>query len=99
MIDVIGEGKVIHLEPRHEVKHSVATFQKSIDILEFNHITDLREGLIKMWNWAKKQPMRKRFEWENYELDKGIYSFWKKKSINENFNNWIKRISVCVQWI
>lgn len=79
LIDVIGDGKVTHLEPRHEVKHSVATFQKSIDILEFNHNTDLREGLIKMWNWAKKQPMRKRFEWENYELDKGIYSFWKKK--------------------
>lgn len=79
LIEIIGDGKVIHLEPRHEVKHSVATFQKSIDILEFSHSTDLKEGLIKMWNWAKKQPMRKRFEWKNYELDKGIYSFWKKK--------------------
>ena len=33
LIEVIGEGKVVHLEPRHEVKHSIPTFQKSIDIL------------------------------------------------------------------
>ena len=32
-----------------------------------------------MWEWAKKQPMRERFVWSKYELDKGIYSFWKNK--------------------
>ena len=31
-----------------------------------------------MWKWAKEQPMRDRFVWSSYELDKGIYSFWKK---------------------
>jgi UDP-glucose 4-epimerase len=31
-----------------------------------------------MWEWAKQQPHRERFVWSNYELDKGIYSFWKK---------------------
>jgi UDP-glucose 4-epimerase len=31
-----------------------------------------------MWNWAKEQPKRERFIWPSYELDKGIYSFWKK---------------------
>ena len=31
-----------------------------------------------MWNWAQQQPMRERFVWPKYELDKGIYSFWKK---------------------
>jgi hypothetical protein len=30
-----------------------------------------------MWEWAQQQPMRKRFIWPSYELDKGIYSFWK----------------------
>ena len=24
------------------------------------------------------QPNRERFHWETYELEKGIYSFWKK---------------------
>ena len=78
LIEVIGEGKVVHLEPRHEVKHSIPTFQKSIDILGFEDKTSMKEGLTKMWEWAKQQPMRKRFEWPEYELDKGIYSFWKK---------------------
>ena len=40
--------------------------------------TTLYDGLSQMWEWAKKQPMRERFVWSDYELDKGIYSFWKK---------------------
>ena len=77
--EVIGEGNIVHLEPRHEVKHSIPTFQKSIDILGFEYKTELKEGLAKMWEWAKEQPMRERFVWPEYELEKGIYSFWKNK--------------------
>jgi len=76
--DVIQNGNLVYHEARHEVKHAVPTFQKSIDILGFEHKTELYDGLKQMWNWAQKQPMRKRFEWPKYELDKGIYSFWKK---------------------
>ena len=76
--EVIGDGKVKYLEGRHEVKHSIPTSQKSVDILGFEHKTDLKEGLIQMWEWAKQQPMRDRFVWDNYEIEKGIYSFWKK---------------------
>ena len=61
-----------------EVKHSIPTYQKSIDILGFEHKTSLKEGLINMWEWAQQQPMRERFVWPSYELDNGIYSFWKK---------------------
>ena len=76
--EVIGEGNIVHLEPRHEVKHSIPTYQKSIDLLGFEYKTDMKEGLTQMWEWAKEQPMRERFVWPEYELDKGIYSFWKK---------------------
>lgn len=76
--DVIGGGTVVYKEARHEVKESIPTWQKSVDILGFEHTTHLRNGLEKMWVWAQKQPMRERFVWENYELDNGIYSFWKK---------------------
>ena len=72
-----GDTKIIHLESRHEVKHSIPTFKKSIDILNFNHKTDLRTGLKYMWEWVQKQPMRPRFVWPSYELEKGIYSYWK----------------------
>jgi UDP-glucose 4-epimerase len=77
--EVIGEGEILYLEGRHEVKHSIPTFQKSIDILDFNYKTSMKDGLTIMWDWAKKQPMRERFIWPFYELDKGIYSFWKTK--------------------
>lgn len=76
--EIIGSGETIYKEARHEVKHSIPTWQKSIDILNFTHKTNLEEGLTEMWNWAKAQPTRDRFVWPDYELDKGIYSFWSK---------------------
>jgi len=50
-----------------------------MEILGFEHKIDIEEGLTKMWDWAKYQPMRERFVWKDYELEKGIYSFWKNK--------------------
>jgi len=75
---VIGEDiDVQHLEGRHEVKQAIPTYQKSMDLLGFEYKTTMYSGLTRMWEWAKKQPMRDRFEWSEYELDNGIYSFWK----------------------
>jgi len=76
--EVVGGAEKEYLEKRHEVHCAIPTYQKSIDILGFEHKTDLREGLTKMWEWAQHQPKRERFVWENYEIEKGIYSFWKK---------------------
>jgi len=77
LLKVFRDGNKVYLEGRHEVHTAIPTFQKSIDILGFKHETNLKEGLTKMWQWAQQQPKRDRFIWENYELDKGIYSFWK----------------------
>lgn len=77
LINVMGSGNKIYVESRHEVKHSIPTWQKSIDILKYEYKTNLKDGLIKMWEWAKKQPDRDRIQWSSYELDKGIYSFWR----------------------
>jgi UDP-glucose 4-epimerase len=77
-LDVVGGGEVIHLEKRHEVHLAIPTYQKSIDILGFEYKTPLKDGLNTMWEWAKQQPMRDRFVWPEYELDNGIYNFWKK---------------------
>ena len=78
--NVIGSGETVFFEKRHEVKHAISTYQKSIDILGFKHDTDLKVGLTKMWEWAKVQPKRNQFIWPSYELDKGLYSFWKNPS-------------------
>jgi UDP-glucose 4-epimerase len=75
---VIGGGEVVYKEGRHEVKHAIPTWQKSIDILGFEHKTNFKDGLKDMWEWAQKQPKRNQFVWDTYELDNGIYSFWKK---------------------
>lgn len=75
--NVVGcTENTVFFEKRHEVMHAVSTYQKSIDILGFKHETDLEDGLMKMWEWAKAQPMRNQFIWPSFELDKGLYSFW-----------------------
>ena len=68
-----------YLEGRHEAKHAWATWDKSVEYLDFKHEIDLEEGLTRMWNWAQSQPNRKRFFWGNYELEKGIYEYWKSE--------------------
>ena len=76
--EIIGDSDVVFKEARHEVKHSIPTWQKSVDILNYQYKTTLKDGLTQMWEWAQHQPKRDRFVWPSYELDKGIYSFWKK---------------------
>ena len=66
-----------YLEARHEAKHAWSTWEKSVKLLDFDHKIDLEEGLTKMWKWAQTQPNRKRFFWGDYELNKGIYDYWK----------------------
>jgi len=68
----------IHLEQRHEAKYAWSTWDKSVEMLEFEHKIDLEEGLSKMWEWVLSQPMRKRFVWPKYELEKGVYEYWMK---------------------
>ena len=74
---VTGNDAVVYLEERHEVKHAWSTYQKSIDILGYNQTVSLDQGIRTMWEWAKNQPMRERKYWNEYELEKGLYSFWK----------------------
>lgn len=76
--EVMGGGVVEYMEQRHEVKNAYSTWQKSIDLLDYADHTPLKDGLTSMWEWAKHQPHRPKFEWPSYELEKGIYSFWKK---------------------
>ena len=66
----------IYVESRYDIKNAWSTFEKSVEILGYDERTSLKDGIKKMWNWAKDVPMRKRFVWSKYELNKGIYSFW-----------------------
>lgn len=73
-----NKNGVVHLEPRHEVKHAWSSYQKSVDLLDYQETISLEDGLTEMWEWAKNQPLRERKYFTEYELDKGIYSYWKR---------------------
>ena len=75
--EITNYSNIEYREQRHEVKWAVPTYQKSIDILGYEDNIKLKEGLTRMWNWAKEQPERERYIWKNYEIEKGIYSYWK----------------------
>lgn len=69
--------KIEHREARHEVKEAVPTWEKSEQLLGFEHKTGFADGLRKMLDWTKQQPDRPLYKWKNYEIDDGIYSYWK----------------------
>jgi len=78
VVEVTGSNNApVYLEPRHETKHAWSTWEKSVELLDFKHEVDLHEGVSLMWEWAKSQPNRSRFVWPKYELEKGIYEYWK----------------------
>lgn len=68
---------VEYCEPRHEVKNAWVDGKVSEEVLKFKYVTTLSEGLAKMWDWVCTQPDQELQKWDKYELDKGIYSYWK----------------------
>lgn len=75
--EVMGGGSFVYKEKRYEVKNAYSSYQKSIDLLGYDDKTSLIDGLTTMWNWVKTQPNRVSKGFDQYELDKGLYSFWK----------------------
>jgi UDP-glucose 4-epimerase len=47
------------------------------DLLDYVDHHNLGAGLTKMWKWARAQPVREQRVWESYELEKGIYEYWR----------------------
>lgn len=74
---VMGGGEVVYQETRHEVKDAHPSWEKSMDLLNYKDLTSLENGLEDTWKWARKQPKRARFIWPEYELERGVYNFWK----------------------
>ena len=76
LCEIAGYDKIEHKEGRHEVKYAVPSTDKQKKILGYKNTTYLKDGLIKMWEWAKKQPLREQYKWDTYEIEKGVYSYW-----------------------
>jgi len=95
LANIIGNVEIQHLPARHEVKHAWVSHDKAKFILGFDDSkTSLETGLIKMWNWAKQQPKREQFIWDEYEVDKGIYDFWKVNKKNKTYISMLPELKI-----
>ena len=81
----IQTPQIIHLPPRKEVKIAYSTYQKSVELLDFKHTCDLEDGITDMWEWALEQPDRDRVVWPSYEIEDGIYPYWKKEALSDGY--------------
>ena len=77
--------ELIFLPNRHEVKYAYSTYDKSVQLLDFEHKIGLYEGVGLMWDWVLTQPRRERQIWDEYELDKEIYPYWKKDALADGY--------------
>ena len=66
------------LENRHEVKYAWSTHEKSEEILGYTYKTKLKRRFEKDVGLGSRTT-KKTKTWDSYELDKGIYDFWKNK--------------------
>jgi len=67
----------VHLEKRNEVHTAYCDHTKAHKLLGFNDDTNLHDMIMKMFKWAQEQPERPMKTME-YEIEKNMYSFWKK---------------------
>lgn len=78
--DAFGvELKVVNLEERKEVKHAHSSNDKVKKVFNYESKVDLKEGIKRMSEWAKKVGVRKSKYFENIEILKNIPPSWLKK--------------------
>ena len=78
LIKIFGGAQMVeYCEPRYEVKNAWSTFDKSVEMLKYEDKTPLSVGLENMWEWALQQPKRTRKQWKNFEVEEGLYSYWR----------------------
>jgi len=68
---------IVHLEKRNEVHTAYSDHTKAQESLGFHDNTDLEATVREMYTWAESQPNRT-VEYFEYEVEKNLYSFWKK---------------------
>lgn len=76
---ITGHNEDVHLEARCEVKRAIPDPSHSIELFGYMDNVTFEEGIRRMWDWVKlERKVKDWYEWDTFELDKGIYSYWKK---------------------
>lgn len=78
LIGIMGGGTIRYLEQRHEVKVVSSDNSKAYRLLDYQHITELYEGIKDMYEWVKNNPQQGETISPEYEITKGIYKAWQK---------------------
>lgn len=79
MKKVTGNTDVVRLEARLEVKRAIPDPSRSIIRLGYKDTVDFEGGVRRMWQWVNSgDKVKDWYTWDTFELDKGIYSYWKK---------------------
>ncbi|WP_296864639.1 NAD-dependent epimerase/dehydratase family protein [uncultured Methanobrevibacter sp.] len=74
----VDRNKFVYYEARNEVKHAVPTNDKARSLLGYNEFISIEDGLLEMWNWVlETNKVKEWYEWNKFELDEKIYSYWK----------------------
>ena len=67
----------LYLEPRNEVHTAYCDHTRARELLGFVDETDFEKMVRKMFEWSVNlEPCEVKYQ--DYEIEKGIYSFWKK---------------------
>jgi UDP-glucose 4-epimerase len=69
-------SKIIHLEPRREVKTVYSSHEKAHRVLGFEDRTDLEKTMYEMFQYASKLDKRDVLTMP-YEITKNMYGFWR----------------------
>lgn len=72
------DSKINLLEARKEVVHAHSDHHKIKDVFGDNPAVSLKEGIMKMANWARAVGARKGMEFENIEIEKNLPQGWNK---------------------
>lgn len=74
---VTGHTDTVHLPGIFEVHGAYCSHEKAKTELGLNCPTSLHDGIQKMWEWAKQQPVREVKKWDRFEIESGLYDMWK----------------------
>jgi UDP-glucose 4-epimerase len=75
-----------YLEARDEVKHMWCNHDKAKSMLDFSDNTDIYSLIKETWDWAV-QITPKPVKYMEYEINKGIYSYWRNNESGSNKKN------------
>jgi UDP-glucose 4-epimerase len=81
LADILEDASIEYAEPRHEVHQAWCTWQRSVDLLGFEHRTALADGLTEYVRWAAEAwyrwpERRDTHRTIDLEASRGLYGYW-----------------------